>query len=404
MSKSLSKTSNSNVDNDRIVFYGLINSKGQDLKSFMITALKKLLESSKSNRQDLIIEYELVNKTMNIIKERRGMDHIAIAILIAIASEQSGASILVDMGANKLILEMLNKSFLNERRYNYWFMDKSKESKALLYIIHMAQYQDSAIQMKELRAIESLQKLIDIGPQIAIDVALAIIHIEAASSYGSFKFPIMSFSNTYKNSYAFLQFTIFGIVSALDLTFRGLNGTNFTFGRYRLSTLVYAIKHLVKDEICCKIILNNAFNVVKSLFRLLQEFHEGGKSSPVIGGGVDDVFLAEAEIETLHSLLVSELERDNELCERLISRGLATLLISIYERKDSPLEPDEDGPKSLLRLSCWLSGHAGESLSILPRPGSSLKVGSLMHGDVVEVFLFYFLILLPPVYQINYLL
>jgi hypothetical protein len=79
------------------------------------------------------------------------------------------------------------------------------------------------------------------------------------------------------------------------------------------------------------------------------------------------------------------LNRDDELCERLIARGLATLLMEMYERPDLPLEPDLDGSRSLLRLSCWITGHSGEFLPILVRPGSSLKVGKLIHGDVVEV-------------------
>jgi hypothetical protein len=149
--------------------------------------------------------------------------------------------------------------------------------------------------------------------------------------------------------------------------------------------LIKAIYLLSKDVVCRNIIINSFFNVVRILFRLLQNFHEGGKSNALIGGGGSDISLADLIIKTLHSLLIEELERDEELCQRLISRKFASLFMSIYELKESPLEPDDDGTRSLLRLNCWITGHSGEYLPILKGPGSSLKVGSLYHGDLAEV-------------------
>ena len=57
----------------------------------------------------------------------------------------------------------------------------------------------------------------------------------------------------------------------------------------------------------------------------------------------------------------------------------------MYEQPSTPLAPDEHGPRLLLRLSCWIIGHAGEYLPILKAPESSLKAGKLLHGEVVEV-------------------
>ena len=372
----LLKSQSLSIDNDAIVFSSVPNVKGLELKSLLKVILKKV--SNDVKREKILQEYDIVGTTIEVITSRKGMDHLALAILIFVSAGQRGASLLYEKGANKLVLEMIQKSARNEKRTNYWVKEKSKESKSLVYLHKISQYPESAVQLKELGAIETLNKIMDFGPQIAIDAALAIVLIEAKSSYEEiFIFPLITSPERFKHSQECLEFLIGGIASALDLTIRGLNGTNFTFGRYSLETLVSAMQHLVKDDACRSIVLRDAFVVVRMLFRLLQDFHQGAAAPTVagIGGGGSDVTLAEAEISTLSSLLVTELARDDELCERLIARGLATLLIAMYERPDSNfVEPDEDGPCEVLRLSCWMCGHQGDALLVLPRPGSSLKV------------------------------
>lgn len=167
------------------------------------------------------------------------MDHIALAILIAVSADQQGASMLFEKGTNKLVIEMIEKSATNERRANYWFMEKSKESKALVYLNRISQYPESAGQLKNLGAIGVLSKIMGIGQQIAIDAALSIIFIETLSSYDeSFAFPPIQPPGRYKTFESFLEHIIAGIATALDLTSRELNGTNFTYGKLCYSTLL----------------------------------------------------------------------------------------------------------------------------------------------------------------------
>jgi hypothetical protein len=131
--------------------------------------------------------------------------------------------------------------------------------------------------------------------------------------------------------------------------------------------------------------LENSFVVVRVLFRLLQSFHESTVMLLTDEAKNAAIELAEKEISAIATLLATDLQVDEELCQRLISRGLASMLISIYERKNPDPPIDDDGSRLLIRLNCWSFGHAGETLPILKTPGSSLKVGSLTHGSVVEV-------------------
>jgi len=131
--------------------------------------------------------------------------------------------------------------------------------------------------------------------------------------------------------------------------------------------------------------LEKSFVVVRILFRLIQSAHESSTMLTTDDTKTAAIDLMEQEIKALSTLLTTDLQTDDELCKRLISRGLASLLISIYERKDPDPLLDEDGLRLLIRLNCWSFGHAGETLPILKTPGSSLKVGALAHGDVIEV-------------------
>lgn len=357
----------------------------QSLKENFKVLVKKL-KHSKEKRRYLISETNMIEKTMNVIKARKGVDHCALQVFIECIVDDFGAETLLIKGVNKLVLDMIEKALMNDKRFNYWTKEKSKECKSLVYLMRAAQYKQHAEQLKELKAVSTLNKLFKLDMDlVCIDATIAIINIEGFSNKSEdFVLPVLEYFNGYDQT-SFIDFVINGVVSAFDLTLRELNGTDYTFGRYNLKTLLNSIRFLVKDGSCKKFVLSDAFEVVKMLYLLLQNFHQAKRPHPVVGGGGSDVELAEVAIETLIALLVTELERDSELCERLIARGLATLLIEMYERPDLPLEADENGSRSLLRLSCWIVGKGGEYLPILKYPGSSLKTGKLYHGEEVEV-------------------
>lgn len=175
------------------------------------------------------------------------------------------------------------------------------------------------------------------------------------------------------------------MVHTLELTSRGLDGKKFKYGRYSLDTLVSAVNILASNDFCRRRMLENSFIVVRVLFRLLQSFHESTVMLRTDESKYAAIELAEKEINAISTLLATDLQVDDELCQRLISRGLASMMISIYERTNPNPPIDEDGPRLLIRLNCWSFGHAGETLPILKTPGSSLKIGSLAHGSVIEV-------------------
>ena len=80
----------------------------------------------------MIKDGELVEKTLKIIKDRKGVDHIALMILIEIATDEVGAKALLDKETNKLVMSMIDKSRANDARFNYWLKEKSKENKAMV--------------------------------------------------------------------------------------------------------------------------------------------------------------------------------------------------------------------------------------------------------------------------------
>ena len=387
-------------DHDNLVLEQLSSraSTAQSLKDNFKVLLRRLRHSPQK-RHYLIKETDLLEKTVNVIKARKGVDHCALQVFIECIVDDTGAETLLEKGINEVVLGMIEKALMNDKRLNYWTKEKSKESKSLVYLMRAAQYKEHAIQLKKLNAISTLNKLFKLDfDLISIDSTITIVNIVGFSDDNrDFTLPVLEYFDGYDQA-KFIDFVINGVVSALDLTLRQLNGTHYTFGRYNLKTLLNCVRFLAKDGSCKKFFLSDAFEVVRMLYTILQNFHEARKPHPVAGGGGDDIELAEMAIDTLAVLLVTELERDNELCERLISRGLATLLVEMYERPDVPLESDENGSRLLLRLSCWIVGHGGEYLPILKYPGSSLKVGKLFHGEevVVSEELFYKTIVEDP--------
>ena len=248
----------SSRDHDNLVLEQLSSRDGtmQSLKENFKVLVKKL-KHSKEKRHYLISETNMIEKTMNVIKARKGVDHCALQVFIECIVDDFGAETLLIKGVNKLVLDMIEKALMNDKRFNYWTKEKSKECKSLVYLMRAAQYKQHAEQLKELKAVATLNKLFKLDMDlVCIDATIAIINIEGFSNKSEdFVLPVLEYFNGYDQT-SFIDFVINGVVSAFDLTLRELNGTDYTFGRYNLKTLLNCIRFLVKDGSCKKFVLS----------------------------------------------------------------------------------------------------------------------------------------------------
>jgi len=120
----------------------------------------------------------LIGRVISMMKNRKGVEHYAFDILIAIGNDSFGEEYLNSAGVNQLVVGLVANYLQNNNRAQSWLQAKSKESKLLSYIIKLSQYPNSAKQFKDLGLGEILTKLFGLSTKVTLEASLAVINIE----------------------------------------------------------------------------------------------------------------------------------------------------------------------------------------------------------------------------------
>ena len=93
---------------DQLIIDQLEGAQGDGLKGNLKILMKKILKST-SKRHSLLQNTEIVEKIMGIVKSKKGVDHIALQLLIEIGVDDVGADCLLAKGVSHVVFPLCHE-------------------------------------------------------------------------------------------------------------------------------------------------------------------------------------------------------------------------------------------------------------------------------------------------------